>query len=284
MLNELMATTWYCMRHGSVWKYARDKIFYRDLHADWNARTAQVLACPDNEQIPRHPSAGNMANGGLVMHCGVTVAADSYYGDEAGKLLQLNKGVHEPQEERIFHEVLKTIHPGATMVELGAYWGFYSLWFLAAVRDARAFLIEPDEANLRIGKRNFELNAASGDFTHAFVGQTTNENGRPPTVSVDDFTAQKAIEHVTILHSDIQGHEVDMLHGAQRLFDERRLDYVFVSTHGLRLHNQCLRFLKQNRFTIIGSADRFESYSLDGVIVARRSELEGCGPIAISRR
>ena len=44
-------------------------------------------------------------------------------------MLLENKGVHEPQEEKAFLEVLNYVEKGSTMIELGSYWGFYSLWF-----------------------------------------------------------------------------------------------------------------------------------------------------------
>ena len=63
------------------------------------------------------------------MHNGVLVQRGSYYGETATVLLELNRGVHEPQEERIFQEVLPYIPAGGSILELGAYWGFHSIWF-----------------------------------------------------------------------------------------------------------------------------------------------------------
>jgi hypothetical protein len=49
-------------------------------------------------------------------------------------------GHHEPQEEKVFHEVLKQIRPGGVMIELGAYWGYYSLWFHKNIVRATNYL------------------------------------------------------------------------------------------------------------------------------------------------
>src|SRR5262249_43542134 len=160
------------------------------------------------------PDGGKVLNGCQVMHNGLKVVVGSYYGKEATILFSRTKGVHEPQEERYFEEVLKLIQPKSVIVELGAYWAFYSMWFCKEVRGARAFLIEPIEANLECGKKNFAINGFHGDFTHAYVGASpgvANDGSR--VVCVDEFAQQKQIQRIGILHSDIQGFELEMLKG-----------------------------------------------------------------------
>ena len=75
------------------------------------------------------------------MHNGLRVLYGRYYGSWVNEIISQLKGVHEPQEERVFYEVLKHIPAGATMVEAGCYWGYYSMWFARQVQDARG---EPD--------------------------------------------------------------------------------------------------------------------------------------------
>jgi Methyltransferase FkbM domain len=284
MSNFFFQAAWYLLCHRSFLKAGRDRLFFPDLHADWQSRIKLTSTCPDNIHIPRVPEAGEIVNEYLIMHNGLRVGMDSYYGEENAKLIHANRGVHEPQEEYAFQEVLKYVPPDATMLELGAYWGFYSLWFTQAVAGGRAYLVEPEKLNLQLGIQNFQMNGRQGDFTRALIDQTTNWSSIPPQICVDDFVRDKGIDHVTILHSDIQGYELHMLQGAQRLFRERKVDYVFISTHGFWLHLLCLGFLKRNHFKILATADKFESFSLDGLIVARRDELPGCPRIQISLR
>jgi hypothetical protein len=54
-----------------------------------------------------------------------------------GGLIELCKGYHEPQEELVFHKVMKRLPPNATMIELGGYWAFYSLWFCSLGKGRR---------------------------------------------------------------------------------------------------------------------------------------------------
>ncbi len=108
---------------------------------DWQKRIAQVLSCPDNAFIPRVEQAGAISGGAQTMHNGLRVALGSYYGPEVSAMLQANRGVHEPQEERVFRMVLPEMPAGSVMLELGCFWAFYSLWFKTDVANARCIML-----------------------------------------------------------------------------------------------------------------------------------------------
>jgi hypothetical protein len=79
-------------------------------------RTNLTISCPDNAHLPRVPEAAQIAHGLQVMHNGLRVHDDSYsyFPDEMHEILRQNRGVHEPQEERVFAEVLP--HPGPVAI------------------------------------------------------------------------------------------------------------------------------------------------------------------------
>ena len=83
--------------------------------------------------------------------------AGGYYGDWMTRLIELCRGHHEAQEERVFHEVLARLPSGGTMIELGGFWAFYSTWFLTAAPGRRALLVEPDPAYIAVGRANLAL-------------------------------------------------------------------------------------------------------------------------------
>jgi hypothetical protein len=170
------------------------------------------------------------------------------------------------------------------MLELGAYWGFYSMWFNREVQDARNYLVEPEAENLDFGRRNFELNKMRGEFTHALVGATSMSRDAGKQICVDDFLAENSIEHLSILHSDIQGAEVDMLFGAERALSARRVDYVFISTHSNDRHANCLSKLREHGYLILAECDLDATYSCDGLIVARSPIINGPTLVEISRK
>lgn len=251
---------------------------------DWKRRISDVLQSPDNLHIPRVPDAGQIRRGKQIMHNGIRIHLGSYYGPEYSRMLLLSKGVHEPQEERVFMEVLKCLPETAVMIEMGAFWSFYSMWFKKELRNGRSIMIEPDAFNLGQGKRNFRLNHLDGTFIQAFVGRQSSEAKEGKTVCVDDLIRDLDIPFIHILHSDIQGFEYEMLLGAEEAFRQNRIGYIFISTHSNDLHSRCMEFLTNKHFHIIASADIDETFSQDGLIVARSPAFPGLDKVEISRR
>jgi hypothetical protein len=159
------------------------------------------------------------------------------------------------------------------------------LWFAKTVNNAQCFLVEPVSENLRSGERNFELNGARGDFTQAFVGSSdrTDRDGRQ-FVAVDPYCERNAIDHLAILHADIQGGEVDMLGGAKMLLSRKAANWIFISTHSNKLHYECVEILKSYGYLIMASADLDETYSTDGLIVAKADAALEPATIEISKK
>jgi hypothetical protein len=143
--------------------------------------------------------------------------------------------------------------------------------------------VEPETDNLKRGQENFALAKLKGNFVQAFVGDkpATDEHGHR-TVCVDELVEQFKVTRLDILHADIQGFETAMLHGAKKTLERKMIDYIFISTHGQQRHDECRGILKQFGFEIIADADIADTYSHDGLIVARRAELAGLGPVPIA--
>ena len=101
-------------------------------------------------------------------------------------------------------------------------------------------------------------------------------------VSVDGFCELHRIDRLQVLHSDIQGSELLMLQGAKKMLATKAIDYVFISTHGDVCHYGCLKVLQEAGYIILCSADNRQSYSLDGIIVARCPAIIGPHALEIS--
>lgn len=215
-----------------------------------------ILSDPINQKINKLPESGKLENGIITMYNGVKVYKSSYYGVFADILI-LNEGVHEPSEEFLFQEVLNHINSdNPTMLELGSYWGFYSMSFLKKHPTGKCTLVESGVHELETGKSNFELNNMEGTFINGFIG-----DGH---LSVDDLIDN----HLTILHSDIQGYELQMLHGAKNSLLNKKIDYCFISTHNNNLHYNCIELLKKMDYKIIGEVDVANTFCEDGIILA----------------
>jgi len=282
------------------WKNGKDKkLLFETLNTEkdlmnkvpagaqehWLRRIQNVLDDPNNKDIPRSSNAGDIIGNHLHMHNGIKIDPLSYYSYPMLKMLMDNKGVHEPQEEKIFQEVLKSLPPknNRTMLELGAYWSFYSMWFKKVFSDANCFMVEPDRRNLMYGKRNLKLNNQAGTFIHA--GISNQENASKNTTTVDSICETHSIDFLDILHSDIQGFELKMLHGSKRMLSENRVGYVFISTHSNELHRDCKALLEtEYQFDLIASADLNESYSWDGILVMKAPDYPGVSQVNIAKK
>jgi hypothetical protein len=158
----------------------------------------------DADYIPKVAGAGEIFDDGngpyQLMHNGIKVHLNSYYDEDwITDVIYALRGHHEPQEEKCFYEVLKYIPENATMIELGSYWAYYSLWFASEIEGARNYMIEPDPQRLEIGRKNFELNNKTGTFQRGFVGRMKDAEpdiAGAEWIAVDDFIDREGIEHV----------------------------------------------------------------------------------------
>ena len=231
--------------------------------SDYLARFREIVSDPLNLFIEREASAGVVEDGLVTLHNGVRVPVAgkaSYYGDFSNILI-INRGVHEPLEEYIFQELLPHLPEAPYMLELGAYWGHYSMWLKKARPQARVCLVEPDKGNLEAGRQNFARNGVEGEFLRDFVG-----DGR---FQVDAFLKERGIDKIDVLHADIQGFEVEMLRGAAETLQRRLADYVFISTHSKTLHSGVLEALTEFGYRIEVSSDfKFHTTAWDGSVFA----------------
>lgn len=230
---------------------------------DLTGRFREIISDPLNLLIRRVPQAGEVVGGLVCLHNGIRVpfcGAGSYY-DGFSQILSLNRGVHEPLEEYVFQRVAEIVPDAPVMLELGAYWGHYSMWMKAARPEASVYLVEPETENIEAGRANFSRNGFNGEFIQAFVGK---EHFR-----VDAFLRDRGLHHLDILHSDIQGYEIEMLECCADLLAKASIRYAFISTHSQELHRDVIEILKKYDYRIEAAADfEFETTSYDGFVFA----------------
>ncbi len=258
------------------------------MNKDDLKRYQHTVSCKDTDSIPKVYNAGHTitleGKDFQVMHNGILVLKDKHYGEFNIRIIEKLKGHHEPQEEKVFYEFLKEIKPNSTMLELGSFWGYYSMWFNMEVKNAVNFLIEPIFEVLEIGINNFTANKLNGNFLQGSIGETSIDNvnfnhwdGSTHIVNqytVDELFKNQNLDHLDILHADIQGAEYKMLLGATNSLTKKKIGYLFVSTHSDSLHRLCIKVLKNHKYQIIISIYPFESFSVDGFIYATNPAYE----------
>ena len=253
-------------------------------------RVAMATRGHDCDDLPKVPDAGGVFDLGdgrpvQIMHNGMKVVAGGYYGAWMTELIRLCRGHHETQEERVFYEVERRLPPDARMIELGGYWSYYSLWFLRGSPQRKALVVEPEPTYLEIGRANAELNGLAPKFMQGFAGAEFAESlpfaceasgeQAMPRFSVEYLMAQEGWDRLDLLHADIQGAETEVLESCRELLKAGRIGWVFVSTHAYQIsgdpltHQRCLAILRESGATIEAEHDIHESFSGDGLIVAR---------------
>jgi hypothetical protein len=235
---------------------------------DFLGRFREIVSDPLNLLIERNPRAGMVEDGLVWLHNGNRVPAEgefAYYG-RFSDVLVFNRGVHEPLEEYVFQEVLRIMPEEPMMLELGAYWAHYSMWMKLRRPRSRVFMVESDAKGLEAGRMNFARHGFEGSFVQAIVGKGQFE--------VDRFMTEQGHPRLNILHSDIQGSEIEMLAGAADSLRRGLIDYAFVSTHSQSLHDKVVVKLNAAGMRVeVSSGFDFGTTSFDGFVFASRSAL-----------
>ena len=262
-------------------------------------RIAMTVGCPDCALIPKVEQAGEIVDLAgkpvQIMHNGIRVRADGYCGDWMTSIIKGLRGHHEPQEEAIFHAILPRCRPGCWIVELGAWWAYYTNWYLKEVPDSRAICVEPDAVHRQLTQENLRLNGQTAQILAGCVGltegtvelfaETEQRSIKVPcfnAAAIDRLTNQQPIE---IMHLDVQGAETDFLQSLTDFPDRSRLRFTFVSTHHARIsgsartHADCLEILQSLDAVILTEHSISESYSGDGLIVASFNPADAAIPL-----
>lgn len=163
-------------------------------------------------------------------------------------------GAYEQETVRHMRNVLR---PGDVSIDAGANIGYITAEMAAAVGPAgRVYAFEPSRTCLGI-LTSFLPEAGNVEVIPAAVSERTGSglffdtdriitrgygvlgdvsepvDATPydvPTWAIDDFCAERGVEHIRYLKLDVEGSELAALRGARRLLQARRIDFVHVET------------------------------------------------------
>jgi FkbM family methyltransferase len=271
-------------------------------------RVELTVSCRDADALPKVPDAGEVKlERGVrvqVMHEGTRVVADGYYGEWMTEIIRRLRGHHEPQEELVVHHIIERLRnerdsKPRVMLELGSFWGYYSMWAMRAL-GARAVLVEPDPANLEVGRANLRLNELEGTFVQAAVGGehgsrirlTCESDGidrEVPVVTVPGLLRDYDLSGIDLLLVDVQGAETDVLSRAADVLRDRTIRFIVVSTHHHSIsgdpmtHQRCLETLMDVGAHIVTEHTVGESFSGDGLIAASTHPSDRDLVVSVSR-
>ena len=257
-------------------------------------RVKLTTSCTDADHLEKVEGAGELlvVDGVPVqrMHNGLLVEEGGYGGQYVIENIRSLRGHHEPQEEVAFDLVIRRLQSegsGGRMIEFGSFWAFYSMWFGLALPEAQMLAVEPDPANLEVGRRNARLNRLDDriTFVRAAIGDHPGElmdfpwvpEGVEPFVTQVDLASsmeREGWDRLDIAHIDVQGAETVLLERAVPLLAEGRVRFIVCSTHHHSIsgdpltHQRNLALLRELGAHIIAEHSVEESFSGDGLIVA----------------
>src|SRR5690606_26233032 len=185
--------------------------------------------------------------------------------DGGGKVLRVLNGTYEPGQTRPAEELIR---PGATVMDVGAHVGYYTLLFSRLAGPAgRVVAFEPNPRNLpvlrwhvarnrcgnvrveaaaaaeRTGAARFERGGGSGTGRLAESGAVEVR-----TIRLDDFMSAEGAGP-DVVKIDVEGAELDVLRGAADMLRDAR-PTVLLSTHGQDLHRACVDLLRGQGYRI----------------------------------
>lgn len=146
-------------------------------------------------------------------------------------------------EEKHFKQMLEEINSSEpSMIEIGAYWAYWTILFKKKFKNNKTVIIEPDEKHLDEGLHNLKEN----NMSSIYYKNTVLKNHLETQVPFDQNKAKdidilevinKHFNHIDILHSDAQGIEYELLIRLKDLIKTNKIKNLFLLTHSPKIHS-----------------------------------------------
>ena len=160
--------------------------------------------------------------------------------------------------------VSRFLQPGMVVLDIGAHHGFYTLLASKIVGlPGKVFAFEPSPRERGALSRHIALNRCRNVTVEALAVGSTNGSGnlfvvqgfqtgcnslRPPApdvpgalssteiqvVRLDDWLEKNQIDHIDFIKLDVEGGEIEVLNGAERLFLRRSRPVILVEVQDIR--------------------------------------------------
>lgn len=173
-------------------------------------------------------------------------------------------GTYEPEQTA---EFVRAVRPGATVYDIGAHYGYYSLLASSlAGESGRVIALEPSPRNLDVLRTHIRLNRVTNITVletalsdHAGEARFDNRAGSgvghlspegPITVKLSTLAAlSKDFPPPNVMKIDVEGAEEAVLAGGRETL-ARSKPTIFLSTHGEALAENCSRMLRDLGYSL----------------------------------
>lgn len=247
----------------------------------------KITSCPEFRMLKFHPLAGKIKGDKQYFFDG-SFTTFPWASENLHLLIELTNGATEPQVIVPFLNILKKLPGDAVMIELGAYWAFYSILFGKRLPKAKMILVEANPHSLKITKKNIERNGLlerstiihgavtdRDDEIICFGDSSIQSDGKyqVSTISVDGIMKKLGLSRVDLVHMDVQGAEESVIQGMVKVLANKAIDYIFIGTHSNDLHTTCEALLNRAGYRTLVSINRDKSVSDEGILVSTRPGL-----------
>lgn len=206
--------------------------------------------------------------------------------------------VHE-DEYQIFYKTLERINSkeNPVMVEIGSWWGFWSLTFRKKFPQGKNYLIELGKRHISVGLRNFQLNNFSethywGGFYLKNSDSTINVKGSydfdyneneyfdksilgnklGPQLEFIDIYSIEHLNEIDLLHMDIQGSELPIIENLKAEYPwilDEKLKNIIVATHSVDIHRKLENIFNEFGFKVFENRP-YGSVGGDGMLIVNK--------------
>ena len=160
-------------------------------------------------------------------------------------------------EEELTELLSQNVKRDTVFYDLGAHWGYFSILaskFVGIKGKVYAFEPMPQnfqrlEQNIRINNvkniatlnlavsdenRTIKFSNSSDTFANTYINAGSEDFIEVKSISLDQFVLEKSVSPPHFIKIDVEGAEIDVLKGAERLIREHR-PVIHLSTHDIHL-------------------------------------------------
>jgi len=154
------------------------------------------------------------------------------------------------------------------MVELGAFWSLWSILFGKQFPKGRIVIVEEKlDPSLRAGLINLNINKLAASVHYARVSKIPG----PGKITIEEITKQNQIDHIDVLHMDIQGAEWELRNTINDMLKSGVIKNLVMATHNDQNHEKLVSLFDNDKCKVYESTPRGSSRGADGeIIVGRR--------------
>jgi FkbM family methyltransferase len=174
-------------------------------------------------------------------------------------------GLYENQKINLFKRILK---PNMTIIDVGAHRGYFSFISAKLIHDkGKIYAIEPDPENYSWLKKGLSVNnykiiepiqlafSNKSGFLKLFKGDKSGHHSLTEDMGygstsikvqrLDDFINENNIEKVDLIKIDVEGADIEVIEGAEKILNQENLK-IIMDIHHIDREKLFNIFIKNN--------------------------------------